>query len=195
MKAGLFGAGVLTAAGVVAGLVAAPATAGQGGGPPPSASPDRDQVVEAKLPNAAFAALHQQVKSQQEANFLNAVTWYAYQAKVAQFAQAVEHFEAAQAAQAAASAAQAAAAAPAVSAPSSVAGTMACIRNAESGDNYSAVNASTGAGGAYQFMPSTWAGLGGAGLPEDASPGEQDAMAYKLYQEAGWSPWAGDPCV
>ena len=74
-------------------------------------------------------------------------------------------------------------------------GTFACIRNAESGGNYTAVNAGSGAGGAYQFMPSTWQALGGSGLPEDAPPAVQDAMAQKLYAEEGWSPWVGDPCV
>src|SRR5437763_10177486 len=40
----------------------------------------------------------------------------------------------------------------------------------ESGGNYRAVNTSTGAGGAYQILPSTWASYGGTGLPQDAPP-------------------------
>jgi hypothetical protein len=77
----------------------------------------------------------------------------------------------------------------------SVQATLACIREHESNGNYGAVNASSGAGGAYQFMPSTWASLGGSGLPENASAAEQDAMAVRLYEADGWSPWAGDACV
>lgn len=68
---------------------------------------------------------------------------------------------------------------------------LACVKQRESGGNYSAVNPSSGAGGAYQFMPSTWRALGGSGLPQHASPAQQDAMAAKLYATAGRSPWAG----
>ncbi len=68
---------------------------------------------------------------------------------------------------------------------------LACVRQRESGGNYRAVNPSSGAGGAYQFMPSTWRAMGGQGLPQNASPAEQDAMAMKLYAQAGRSPWAG----
>jgi len=46
----------------------------------------------------------------------------------------------------------------------------------ESGGNYSAVNSTTGAGGAYQIMPSTWAAYGGTGLPQNAPPAVQDAI-------------------
>ena len=35
----------------------------------------------------------------------------------------------------------------------------------ESGGNYRAYNASSGAGGAYQILPSTWETYGGEGLP------------------------------
>ena len=35
----------------------------------------------------------------------------------------------------------------------------------ESGGNYGAVNPSSGAGGAYQILPSTWALYGGQGAP------------------------------
>jgi hypothetical protein len=60
----------------------------------------------------------------------------------------------------------------------------------ESGGNYSAVNPTTGAGGAYQILPSTWAAYGGAGLPQDALPAEQDAIAAKIYAAAGASQWS-----
>ena len=38
----------------------------------------------------------------------------------------------------------------------------------ESGGNFEAVNPSSGAGGAYQILPSTWELYGGEGDPEDA---------------------------
>jgi Transglycosylase-like domain len=60
----------------------------------------------------------------------------------------------------------------------------------ESGGNYRAVNASTGAGGAYQIMPSTWAAYGGSGLPQNAPPAEQDAIAAKIYATAGPGQWS-----
>src|SRR5215469_7898999 len=44
-----------------------------------------------------------------------------------------------------------------------------CVIQAESGGNPAAVNPSTGAGGLYGFLPSTWAALGYGGLPQDAS--------------------------
>jgi muramidase (phage lysozyme) len=60
----------------------------------------------------------------------------------------------------------------------------------ESGGNYRAVNPSTGAGGAYQILPSTWAAYGGSGLPQNAPPAEQDAIAAKIYAAAGPSQWS-----
>jgi Transglycosylase-like domain len=60
----------------------------------------------------------------------------------------------------------------------------------ESGGNYRAVNPSTGAGGAYQILPSTWASYGGTGLPQDASPAEQDAIAAKIYATDGRGAWS-----
>jgi hypothetical protein len=131
-----------------------------------------------------------------------AESWMEAQYNLTQWASYTEWLEAssaavnAQKAQAAAEAAQAVTPAtmygPTNSSPG---GMFACIRSAESGGNYAAVNSSSGAGGAYQFMPSTWAALGGAGLPENAPPSEQDAMAQKLYARDGWAPWRGDPCV
>jgi resuscitation-promoting factor RpfC len=58
----------------------------------------------------------------------------------------------------------------------------------ESGGNPHAVN-SIGAGGLFQFLPSTWHGLGGKGLPQNASVAEQWSKAYKLYAMSGTSPW------
>jgi soluble lytic murein transglycosylase-like protein len=59
----------------------------------------------------------------------------------------------------------------------------------ESGGNYRAVN-SSGAGGAYQIMPSTWRAYGGSGLPQNASKAEQDQIAAKIYQSQGKAPWS-----
>jgi peptidoglycan hydrolase-like protein with peptidoglycan-binding domain len=64
------------------------------------------------------------------------------------------------------------------------------IVSCESGGNYSAVNPSSGAGGAYQILPSTWAAYGGQGLPQDASPAEQGAIAAKIYASQGASAWS-----
>jgi peptidoglycan hydrolase-like protein with peptidoglycan-binding domain len=60
----------------------------------------------------------------------------------------------------------------------------------ESGGNYSAVNPATGAGGAYQILPSTWAAYGGTGLPQNASPAEQNAVAGRIYASAGPGQWS-----
>jgi len=69
------------------------------------------------------------------------------------------------------------------------AGEWAALRNCESGGNY-AINTGNGYYGAYQFDIGTWRSVGGSGLPSDASPATQDALAYKLWQQRGWSPWA-----
>jgi muramidase (phage lysozyme) len=71
----------------------------------------------------------------------------------------------------------------------SLSGTWACIVRLESGGNPRAVNPSSGAGGLFQFLPSTWASLGGTGRPQDASPALQFAMAQKLQARSGWSQW------
>ncbi len=52
----------------------------------------------------------------------------------------------------------------------------------ESGGNYNALNPSSGAGGAYQMLPSTYQGLGGKyGSPNTAPKWEQDRLAAKLW--------------
>lgn len=70
----------------------------------------------------------------------------------------------------------------------------ACVIAAESGGNPTAVNPTSGAGGLFQFLPSTWASLGFAssypGGAQTAPVGVQDAAFAKLYAEAGTSPWA-----
>jgi septal ring factor EnvC (AmiA/AmiB activator) len=60
----------------------------------------------------------------------------------------------------------------------------------ESGGNYQAVNPSSGAGGAYQILPSTWKLYGGKGLPQDASPAEQDRIAALIWADSGTSAWS-----
>ena len=59
----------------------------------------------------------------------------------------------------------------------------------ESGGNYSAVNPSSGAGGAYQILPSTWELYGGKGAPQDASKAEQDRIAAEIWADSGPSAW------
>jgi len=59
----------------------------------------------------------------------------------------------------------------------------------ESGGNWDAVNPSSGAGGAYQILPSTWELYGGEGDPEDASPGAQSAIAAQIWADSGASAW------
>ena len=63
------------------------------------------------------------------------------------------------------------------------------IRQCESGGNYS-TNTGNGYYGAYQFDLGTWQSMGGSGLPSNASPATQDALALALWRSRGWSPWA-----
>jgi peptidoglycan hydrolase CwlO-like protein len=60
----------------------------------------------------------------------------------------------------------------------------------ESGGNYRALNASSGAGGAYQILPSTWRAYGGEGLPHLASKPEQDRIAAIIWREDGPGAWS-----
>jgi peptidoglycan hydrolase CwlO-like protein len=60
----------------------------------------------------------------------------------------------------------------------------------ESGGNYHALNPSSGAGGAYQILPSTWAAYGGQGAPQDGSKAEQDRIAAEIWRDSGPSAWA-----
>jgi len=63
-------------------------------------------------------------------------------------------------------------------------GTWDCIRQLESGNNYSAPG-----GGAYQFLDSTWHAMGYSGTASDAPPTQQDEAAVRLQQQAGWGQW------
>jgi septal ring factor EnvC (AmiA/AmiB activator) len=60
----------------------------------------------------------------------------------------------------------------------------------ESGGDYGAVNPSSGAGGAYQILPSTWSLYGGKGAPQDASKEEQDRIAAEIWADSGSGAWA-----
>jgi septal ring factor EnvC (AmiA/AmiB activator) len=59
----------------------------------------------------------------------------------------------------------------------------------ESGGSFDAVNPSSGAGGAYQILPSTWEAYGGEGNPQDASPQAQHDIAQQIWQDSGSSAW------
>src|SRR5438034_11343235 len=74
-------------------------------------------------------------------------------------------------------------------------GFQACVIARESGGNASAVNPSSGAGGLYQFLPSTWAALGHSGLPQNASVAEQNQAFQQQYAQSGGSAWSAyDGC-
>ena len=74
-------------------------------------------------------------------------------------------------------------------------GFQSCVIQAESGGNSSAVNPSSGAGGLYQFLPSTWQALGFSGLPQDAPVSVQNAAFAKEYAESGTGAWSAyDGC-
>jgi chromosome segregation ATPase len=59
----------------------------------------------------------------------------------------------------------------------------------ESGGNYGAVNPSSGAGGAYQILPSTWELYDGQGEPQNAPKSEQDRIASEIWADSGPSAW------
>jgi Transglycosylase-like domain len=82
-------------------------------------------------------------------------------------------------------------AAPAQSVQAGAPGSFqACVIARESGGNPGAVNPTSGAGGLYQFLPSTWAALGHSGLPQNASVAEQNQAFQQAYAQSGTSPWA-----
>jgi len=79
------------------------------------------------------------------------------------------------------------------SAPATYSGGSGCqahIIADESGGNPRAVNPYSGAGGLYQFLPSTWAALGHSGLPQNASVAEQNQAYYQEVAQSGYSAWA-----
>jgi hypothetical protein len=65
------------------------------------------------------------------------------------------------------------------------------IIQCESGGNPHAQNASSTASGLFQFLDTTWRGLGGSTAhAKDASVAEQYAIANKAYAQSGTAPWA-----
>ncbi|HEY0804215.1 MAG TPA: transglycosylase family protein, partial [Pseudonocardiaceae bacterium] len=63
------------------------------------------------------------------------------------------------------------------------------LRACESSGDYTIVSAGGDYYGAYQFDLATWQSVGGTGLPNQATPGEQDYRALCLYRMRGWQPW------
>lgn len=69
---------------------------------------------------------------------------------------------------------------------------LTAIKQCESGGNYTAVNPTSGASGAYQFLTSTWQSLSasaGYATAAAAPPAVQDAAALELYNADGTTPW------
>lgn len=62
------------------------------------------------------------------------------------------------------------------------------LAHCESGGNPRAVNPA-GYYGLYQFSVGTWHSVGGHGMPNHASRGEQTYRAQRLYAQRGRSPW------
>lgn len=62
------------------------------------------------------------------------------------------------------------------------------LAGCESGGNPRAVNPA-GYYGLYQFNVTTWRSVGGSGMPNQASAGEQTYRAKLLYSSRGRSPW------
>nr|WP_281362156.1 resuscitation-promoting factor [Cellulomonas humilata] len=65
----------------------------------------------------------------------------------------------------------------------------AALARCESGGNPTAVSSTGKYHGLYQFSVSTWAAVGGAGLPSQASADEQTARAKMLYNRSGAGQW------
>jgi LysM repeat protein len=72
------------------------------------------------------------------------------------------------------------------------------VAQAESGGDPTAVNPSSGAGGLYQFIPSTWAALGyarqypgGAQTAPVSVQNQAFAKAYALWGSSPWTPYNG----
>lgn len=72
--------------------------------------------------------------------------------------------------------------------PSSGGLNWAAVARCESGGNPS-TNTGNGYYGLYQFSVSTWRGVGGSGLPSDASAAEQTKRAQILYNRSGAGQW------
>src|SRR5436190_1712833 len=145
----------------------------------------RDQIAQVRA-NAEAQAAQLESARQQEAAAISTL-----QSNVSGWESQVQQIQAAQAA--AAQQAQEASAASAQQTVSSWVGDWAipqAVVMCESGGNFNAVNPSSGAGGAYQILPSTWRLYGGSGSPQDASPSEQSQIASQIWADSGPSAWA-----
>jgi peptidoglycan hydrolase CwlO-like protein len=141
----------------------------------------RDQIASVRANAEAQAAQLEQAR-QQEAAAASSL-----QSQVSGWEQQVAQLQQIQAQQS-----QEAAAAQAQQTVSSWVGQWAipqAIVMCESGGNFNAVNPSSGAGGAYQILPSTWRLYGGSGAPQDASPQEQSRVASQIWADSGSSAW------
>jgi len=73
-----------------------------------------------------------------------------------------------------------------------------CIISHESGGDPTVVNPSSGAGGLFQFLPSSWLAYGGgqfAPLPNLATADQQWVIARAAQAQSYWYPWVGDGCT
>ncbi len=62
------------------------------------------------------------------------------------------------------------------------------LAECESGGNWG-INTGNGFSGGLQFQPSTWAGFGGQGNPQDATREQQIAVAENVLAGQGWGAW------
>ena len=141
----------------------------------------RDQIASVRANAEAQAAQLEQAR-QQEAAAVSSL-----QSQVSGWEQQVTQLQQAQAQES-----QQAAAAQAQQTVSSWVGQWAipqAIVMCESGGNFNAVNPSSGAGGAYQILPSTWQLYGGSGAPQDAAPQAQSQIASQIWADSGPSAW------
>lgn len=67
-------------------------------------------------------------------------------------------------------------------------GTWDALAQCESGGDWG-INTGNGFSGGLQFTPSTWAGFGGVGAPQNASRAEQIAVAERVQAGQGWGAW------
>ena len=63
------------------------------------------------------------------------------------------------------------------------------LARCESGGNPTIVSRNGLYYGLYQFSLATWQGVGGAGLPSEATPAEQTQRAQALQARSGWGQW------
>ena len=78
---------------------------------------------------------------------------------------------------------------PPGTAPVAVPAELQRVAQCESGGNPRAVSRDGQYRGKYQFLRSTWRGLGGRGDPARAPEWLQDKLALQLYQRSGTAPW------